>query len=413
MRRTNWPRAVAQWLRLVAPPAWTFATLVIFLVFFEAACVAAAIFENDWETARRMHLMRDALLTAAAGMYGVYRVWQSHPLFQNEYREFLARTPWDRNRPLPLAPLHLVPQDILIVALLLLPLLFRPLLSPAAIVTGFLFAYLAFLALALVGTNQPWFAWLAIFALGLSMRLAEWNAWAALLVVLLAYPLVWHGVWRSLAAFPWDDPASRRWPDLRRKLLTTPQADRARRMENETQPVELTGLWPWNVLSVDRPERNLLGAHAWAWAAQAGWWTYALAARIPEPATPAQVAEAHSLTTFGLLVAAAACGLVRLVTYIGGHRSPLNLWGRIASGRFIIPAYDVVAVTPLAVLLLGVVAYPTLAWLGLSPAMGAGVTTALLLGLSLTGAPRLRRWQLTAPAKLIPVLRPKGNIEAI
>src|SRR5687768_11438716 len=130
-RRTSWLRTSIQWLRLVAPPAWSLAILVVFVLIVESLCAVIASLDGNWEQASRLHVMRDGLVVVTAGAYGIYRVWMSHPLFQKECREFLARTPWDRSHPLPLAPIHLVPQDALILGVLFVLMLFRPAMSPA------------------------------------------------------------------------------------------------------------------------------------------------------------------------------------------------------------------------------------------------------------------------------------------
>jgi hypothetical protein len=356
--------------------------------------------------------MRDGLVVVTAGAYGIYRVWMSHPLFQKECREFLARTPWDRSHPLPLAPIHLVPQDALILGVLFVLMLFRPAMSPAIVVTGFLFAYLVFLALTLAATNQPWYAWLTMFGLGLGVRLADWNPWAALLAVALTYPLTWQGVWRSLGAFPWKDSLAKHLREIRRVLEHQTQAASAGRAA-DIKSAEFALPWPWNVLSFDRQPRIVEPIHAWAWALQAGWWIYALCSAIPVPDSPLALAEIHMFATLWLLCVACGAGLIRLMTYCASHQSPLLLWGRIRTGRFLIPGYDVVAATPLAVLALGIVCYPTLAWLGCPTALASAITSTLLIGLSLTGRPRLRQWQLTAPARLMPLVRSKATVEAI
>lgn len=412
-RRANWLHHTGWWLRQAMPPAWTLLLLCGFLLVLEALALWTAWFDGNWNEAMRMHGLRDALLAGVAGAYGCYRVWQTHPLFLKEYREFLARTPWDRTHPLPLGPLHVVPQDMLLLGLLLAPLLFRPQLSPAWVPLAFGFAVLAIWGLALVVTRQTALAWATVFGLGLSVRLGWSSPWAALLAVVFIYPLAWHGIWRSLADFPWHEALNPAGQNLNRRFIEFNSFGNAPREAGESgSGVAMAALWPWNVLSLDRPERLVVPAHGWAWSLQAGWWIYALMSGL-NLAHPASEAEAHSLTMLALTVAAAVCMSVRLLIYSSSHHSPLSLWGRIRTGPLIIPAYDVVAVTPLLVLVAGSAAYPILFWLGAPPAIGAGVAVAFILGLILTGGPRRRQWQLTAPARLMPPAQAKQTVEAI
>lgn len=408
-RKAHFLRALVQWLRQVAPPAWTIVLVAVFVGLFQLAVGATAAFEG-WELASQMHRVRDGLLVFAAGVYGMYRVFRSHPLFHKEYREFLARSPWDRRHPLPLAPLVLVPQDAVFLGLLLAPFAFRPMLSPALVPLAFLVAHLLVLVLALVLTGEPWFAWIVAFALGLAVRLAEFGPWPMLVVAALAYPLAWWGVWRSLAAFPWDGKF-RELPTWQREYFESQQ--RQLTLDKSRREIDVNQFWPWKALAFTAPERMVDLRHAWAWSGLAGFYVYAVMSLTPVPSDPVRAADFHSFTAFWMAMAGMAAALLRLFSYVSMCHSPLSLWGRLRLGQYIIPAYDVVAVTPLAVACLGVGLYPLLAWLGVPLAVGVGATAAVLLGIALTGGPRLRKWRLTAPARLAPLIRPQGEIEAI
>jgi hypothetical protein len=91
-RRANQLRTALQWLRQVAPPGWTIGLVVAFVAITQVVVCIAAAFEG-WELASRLHRVRDGMLIVAAGAYGLYRAFGSHPLFHKEYRKFLARTP--------------------------------------------------------------------------------------------------------------------------------------------------------------------------------------------------------------------------------------------------------------------------------------------------------------------------------
>jgi hypothetical protein len=408
-RRANQLRTALQWLRQVAPPGWTIGLVVAFVAMIQAVACIDAAFES-WELASRLHDGRDGLLIFAAGAYGLYRALRSHPLFHKEYREFLARTPWDRRHPLPLSPLVLVPQDAILLGLLLLPFAFRPELSPVLVPLVFLFTHLLVLILALLLTGEPWFAWFVALGLALSIRLSWVGPWPQLFVLAITYPIAWWGVWRSLAAFPWDGRLQE-LSDWRQKFLESrqksPGNDKSRR------ELDVAQFWPWKSLSFDSPERLVDARDAWAWSALAGFLLYGLLTPVGNPPDEYLAREYHSTAAMSVVLGAATLSLVRLIVYVSACQSPLSLWGRIRLGQYLIPAYDVVAVTPLIVLLLGLSLYSLLALLGVPLPIGEGMCTAILLGITFTGGPRLRKWQLTAPARLTPMVRPQGEVEAI
>src|SRR5262245_39521995 len=119
-----------RWLRLVWPPGILVVLLMVPFVFTELFALWTAAELNAWSILPTLHLPRDWCLLFAAATIGAVRVLMTHPIFQDEYREFLARTPWDRTKPLPLGPVHIVPQDALPAGSLLALMAFQPLLHP-------------------------------------------------------------------------------------------------------------------------------------------------------------------------------------------------------------------------------------------------------------------------------------------
>jgi hypothetical protein len=97
--------------------------------------------------------------------------------------------------------------------------------------------------------------------------------------------------------------------------------------------------------------------------------------------------------------------LCRLTTYCENHLWPISILGRIATGRLIIPGYDVVFIAPLLMTIAASVIPRSLIALGVTPAaaMGAGAASAIFLGIKLP--PSRRRWWLTAPHRITPSLR--------
>ena len=104
---------------------------------------------------------------------------------------------------------------------------------------------------------------------------------------------------------------------------------------------------------------------------------------------------------FMFTAVAGVVALGRFVLYAASHHPPISLWGRLATGQYLIPAYDVVFVTPLLVVTMGLPCYGALYLVGVPAITSAAITTTLLIGLACTGGPRLRSWQLTAPSRLV------------
>jgi hypothetical protein len=122
-----------------------------------------------------------------------------------------------------------------------------------------------------------------------------------------------------------------------------------------------------------------------------GWWAYCVAAPAD---TAGQGREAFGVATMvGLVVA-----LGRFAIYAVGIQPPAGFFGRIGSGRWVIPGYDRVLLAPLCITLLtlfaGIGGYlAALNW-GVSFAVLSGGTVGLVLLLGIGLGPTLRDWRL-------------------
>jgi hypothetical protein len=106
-----------------------------------------------------------------------------------------------------------------------------------------------------------------------------------------------------------------------------------------------------------------------------------------------------------LMVHFAALGLLvagRLVTYLTGHKPPINFWGRLWTFRWIIPGHDKVFLGPLAAVLIGVLLPHVSVGHGLAPeiALPASLSVALLACFCI--GPSLLDWHLTGQHRLVP-----------
>ena len=105
----------------------------------------------------------------------------------------------------------------------------------------------------------------------------------------------------------------------------------------------------------------------------------------------------------GMLAAAAAPAVFFTLRHLWrfklDYRSPLSLWGRLGTGRFLIPKHDRVYLVPLTLMCIGLfnsVAVSTFPIPALWLALGLG----LVVWVYRTGKPSLQEWRLTGPVRL-------------
>jgi len=386
-------RSVIQWWRLVAPPTALWCALALVVIFIEAIVFWIARLLGDWNEALRLHEIRDGGVLMFAWFYGVLRVMLHHPLFNAEYREFLAASPWQRNKPLPLGPVRLALQDLVVLGVLVAVMAVQNGLPLALPLVAFLAGYLMMLGSTLSRTGEWWIALGVWFGLGLTVRMAWWNPWAAAVVLMATTLVSQFGLWRSWLRFPWIQELTSR----RRTII---EYDRWKAVINKRRKSadlpDVGSLWPHSGLGFLQPARALELWPTWMSAAVVGWWIYAVAGPIP-----VDPREVHSLALFAFTACSGIIAIGRLLIYAMAHHPPLSFLGRLATRSFVIPAYDIVLVTPLLVAVTGLPAYFGLFLVGVPAATSFAITAAIIIGLACTGGPRLREWQLTAPCRII------------
>jgi hypothetical protein len=379
-------RAFVCWMRQVLPPD---ATVGSFLVVY--ATVVAMYLHALWRwgpaavMAENVLVVRDVVLIAAAALYGSFRVAAMHPILRPDYRKWLWATPWTRDKPLPLGPIHLVLQDGLVLAVLW-GLMHSPQLPRLLLLLFFLLAYLGTLALALATANRFWHACLIVFGMGLAVFKVD-EPLPSGLVLAAVYMVAYTGLRRSLADFPW-----RQTVDVKEAIV---------RINRGTADQTALG-WPYDQVS---PKPTMIGIsheHGMAVSLLAGWWTFVIFATLP-------VKPAVMLTSAILMTTTFACTFGRLGLYCTHRRSPINFWGRLWTLRWIIPSHDKVFVAPLCVPL----ALAACGWLAVRQQLSPGVSLALaetaMLLVTLNLGPRLADWQLTGGHRI----KPSPNNELI
>lgn len=371
-----------RWLRRVVPPS---AVLLGLAVAWAPYLVLSAVWAYFLAEPLDREVRQIALYLPGFCLvcYGVYRAVRFHPHFRPNYAAWLARTPWTPDKPLPDGPVLLAWQDVFVLGVFLGPvwLVFGREAWP--VVPSFAFAYLLGLAILLYRTAERAAAYLVLFGLGGALLLGHLPP-AALGVLAAAYAAAAVGFRRSLHGFPWPpdaDELARMWVSAA-KTLGWP-FDRLMPLADPSP------LRPW-----EGPTRGLLVA--WALFAVG----FQLSRAAPDIRGDRPVIILDLVPLFVCLNA-----LIRVVEYVVGHLPPISLLGRLATGRLVIPGYDVVFVAPLAAVV-AVFAVPHgFATAGFAPYVGIAVGAGLAVGILATAGPDRARWQLTAPCRLVPLLR--------
>jgi hypothetical protein len=383
-------------MRVVLPPSWTVATFVVLYLATEVFRALlepwVALTEQDrvWVVAAP----RNGMVLMAIVLYAVFRTLGFHPLTRYEYGRWLYETPWRHPQPLPFGPVHLTPQDGLLLGLAVL-LCHGSLQAQWAVPQAFLVVYLAALSFLSYVCGLRWRVYLLVFGLGLMVRLSPWSPISVVLVAAVLYPMGLWALSATLAGYPW--PASV-VQAVARQTAATP----TRRRQAGYDKTELG--WPFDLLQkpIEVPRQNWIQLAVET--VLTGWVVYAAFSSIPELA----LAALRIMAAFAPLF-----GVVRLITYCWHCRPPISVWGRIFTGRWIIPGYDQVLVAPLCVLVVGGILPILMLWTALPGELSLAISVAALVLVYRGIGPSWPRWLLTGNHRLVPGITNRQEFQEI
>jgi hypothetical protein len=325
------------------------------------------------------------LLAVAAGVYGIYRVWRFHPRLNFSYLNWLRLTPWTAAKPLPLGPVHLVWQDLLAVGVLtaivkwqLHGIVFVPLVAFGS-------AYLALITLVLLLTRR-WPECVVLGFLWPALLLPQLNATGFGLVIVAIVVVTGYGHYRSLREFPWSP---------RDQPMNPPESI----LRKQIQPISATGApahvgWPMTAIGPKIKVGFISKQTAFWLGALFGWWSYCWLERDGEKTPP------EFIIMFAMIAA-----FLRFAIYCSYAVAPFNIWGRIASGRLIVPGFDKVLLTPLAVTLISIAGAIIVHHSGAWYSEVESVVIALCWFVLLNGGPSRKNWVLTGYVRFKSPLR--------
>lgn len=375
---------MTRWLRVVLPPWWLLGGLLFaWLPYALMAALWSAVIGGPPDPEVRMVCV--ATLGICAAAYGFSRAVRFHPAFPGRigYYAWLTLTPWTPAKPLPDGPVLLVPQDAIVLGVLAGPAGLAFGWQAWPILPAFAFAYLVGLAWLLYRTREraaAYAVWVGLGGLLLFAHLPPAAAgWAA-----ATYAAAAVGFRRSLRRFPWP------WePDDTLRYGATVARSLGWPFDRLAPLVARGRLKPW-----EGPVRGLVVA----------WGLYAVGFQL-DRVEPDQHGDRPSIGVNLVPFVVACLALDRVAAYVMWHLPPISLLGRLATGRLIIPRYDVVFVAPLLAVIASVGVLGAFLYAGLPGYAGAAVGGGLAVGILYTAGPDRVRWQLTAPCRLVPIRR--------
>ena len=340
---------------------------------------------GDWWSSLSWRYFRFALLGIAAADYGVLRVLRTHPYANSSHRRWLAHNPWRRGKPLPLGPIHIVWEDLVVLAALS-SLLFVDAapwdavrLAPA-LAMGFFAAYLVVLLCATAVASVWTPTVICLFLIPLIVYPS--CSMAGTFVVLAAiYAILLWGVRLALDEFPFNEPEWRSTP--------------AERYLEQAIGDGTIG-WPHNVIGPRSTTRGIgLGTTAVV-SALAAWWVHVSVGVFAESWKDVADSLVDSVILGFFTVVCLLVAAIRVIVYVNGFYPPIGFFGRLLTGRWIIPRYDVILVGPICIVLFGVYGPTVLRYGGGVPdAALLAVLVFLLCVIAMGIGPRLETWSHT------------------
>jgi hypothetical protein len=373
-------------MRVVLPPWWVVLFVFAGLFVCETLVHVIARGAERWHQplSRSMELVahrpRDGWLVAALAAYGFYRVVAMHPLFRQEYSQWLSQTPWSERLPLPLGPVNLIPQDGVVFFFFWLWTWHASILNSYTLLAALLIPYLLAIAIAMRVMGVTVHAYLIMFGLGMAVWLRIPSA--AALTLAATYVVAMHGLLNSLRGIAWD-VSPRLWRVVR-PLLTFKKI-----------PPDPSNMIDFPIVQLSpKPEfEEITGRESLAVAGLSAWWLYIVASFSYREQTEIE----FGYVAAGVILVGTA--IVRCVIYFREYRAPVSLLGRLVTRQWIIPAYDRAWLPMVLAVLMALAAYSLaeLAPLAIGGPICLAIGMAILLGMP----PSMRVWALTGNHRIV------------
>ena len=386
------------WIRRVMPEDGRIVTTLVLALGFELYHVTQEIEKGigRFDNAVRGEITPLPLLGLTL-IWGAQRAARFHPFYRPDYRDWLRLTPWRPGDDPPWGPIRLVTQDLLVLGLWagLVWVLSGGALHPFKVVSVFLFGYVGMSVPPILKGGAPLLACATLFGLGGMIRANADPNW--MLGIAVGTALVGHvGQIRALRHFPWTRVPTVKIGHWAIRSRPDPALARAGRgledADDETvddfeapddlgYPLDqLRPLYDWEL-------RRMPVVGAVLVSALAAWWFHVAAVGFGGIGQPlfSPLIGFYVYICLGIL-------LVRTLVYFTRVQPPITLGGRLRTGRFLQPRFDV-ALLPLPLIILAAVGVP-LVGQGLAGEVLLPVGLGLTWFVALACPPTLTWWRL-------------------
>jgi hypothetical protein len=245
---------------------------------------------------------------------------------------------------------------------------------------AFAFFYLVGMT-GVIAYTRTFSAFTALLFLWPALLLPAFEGWPMALIVAGIVVVIGWGYKKGLRGFPWDFLESS--PRSNTSVLTI-QIKVGRPVKPSSENSQASVGWPFSVLSPKLHCSSVSTAKGLILSAAIGWWAFCLITRF----------QIQSLSET-ILILTIFAALIRLTFYCSDITTPFNFFGRITSGKIIIPGFDKILLTPLAAVLVAVVGGVIIRRSGSFDAVAESLVIAAIWSVLLIGGPRLRNWNLT------------------
>jgi len=148
--------------------------------------------------------------------------------------------------------------------------------------------------------------------------------------------------------------------------------------------------YPYDVLAQRSAKAIMPRGHALAASLLAGWLAYVayetVFATVPS--------DERVWTLFCCVLVPLGAGFTRALLYCQALWPPISLWGRIRTGRWVLPGYDRVLLAPIAAVILGLTLGQLLRTLNAPDELVGPITVFVALWIVLAVGPTLGEWKL-------------------
>ena len=342
--------------------------------------------------------VRTIILAFTAGCVGVYRLWRFHPALNTGYATWLRLSPWTSDKPLPFGPVHLVWQDAVVIGLIAAFARWNAGVNPAIPLTAFGLVYFGGMTV-LLGITRTRVHCLILGFMWPAILLPVMKGWLIVALLVAIVIVVLHGHATSLHRFPWN------------RMVNVIRSQRAGSVW-QTE-IHIRGLgeeavggtspkvgWPFQALSPNIEKlqaTSVANSTSLAISLLIGWWVYCFIVRLEADPMPV-----------GILFFAVVAALIRLLVYRSSVVPSFNVWGRIVSGRLIVPRFDHVLLTPFAVIIAAIAGAAIIRHAGSWHMVAEAGVIAIVTFILLRGGPTLQKWILTGQHRYRPP-RPSAN----